>query len=87
MTISTGAAQAASTASEQLEASGGAAPLPPAYEPPEDYALVLLKYADVSEVVGILTEGQTVKSNDVFIPIEPAFGSNSLTGNNYTPQT
>jgi general secretion pathway protein D len=60
--------------------------LPSGYEPPEDYALVLLKYADVSEVVGLLTDGLTVKSNDVFIPSEPAFGSNSLTGNNYTPQ-
>jgi len=67
-------------------AEGGPAPLPPAYEPPEAYALVLLKYADVSEVVGLLTDGLTVKSNDVFIPIERAFGSNSLTGNNYTPQ-
>jgi general secretion pathway protein D len=63
-------------------------PPPPAasYEPPSDYALVLLKYADVSEVVGLLTDGQTVKSNDVFIPSEPAFGSNSLTGNTYQPQ-
>ncbi len=60
--------------------------LPPANAPPEDYALVLLKYADVSEVVGLLTDGQTVKSNDVFIPSEPAFGSNSLTGGTYTPQ-
>ena len=60
--------------------------LPPANETPESYALVLLKYADVSEVVGLLTDGLTVKSNDLFIPSEPAFGSNSLTGNNYTPQ-
>ena len=60
--------------------------LPPAGTTPESYALVLLKYADVSEVVGLLTDGQTVKSNDLFIPSEPAFGSNSLTGNNYTPQ-
>jgi general secretion pathway protein D len=62
------------------------AELPPAYEPPESYALVLLKYADVSEVVGLLTDGLTIKSNDVFIPSEPEFGSNSLTGSNYTPQ-
>lgn len=47
--------------------------------------LVLLKYADVSEVVGLLTDA-TVKSNDVFIPEEPSFGSNSLTGNTYRPQ-
>ena len=58
------------------------------YGPPEGqggYQLVLLKYADVSEVVGLLTDA-TVKSNDVFIPEEPAFGSNSLTGNTYQPQ-
>lgn len=71
----------------------GAAPaggLPPAYEalPGEDgYELVLLKYADVSEIVGLLSDGITVKSNDVFIPSEPGFGSNSLTGGNtYSPQ-
>lgn len=82
VTVSSGRAAAKS------EAPGAAGPLelPPAYEPPEDYALVLLKYADVSEVVGLLTDGLTVKSNDVFVPIEPAFGSNSLTGNAYTPQ-
>lgn len=60
--------------------------LPAAYAEPEDYALVLLKYADVSEVVGLLTDGLTVKSNDVFLPSEPAFGSNSLTGGSYNPQ-
>ena len=60
--------------------------LPPPSATPEGYQLVLLKYADVSEVVGLLTDGLTVKSNDLFIPTEPAFGSNSLTGNNYTPQ-
>ena len=68
---------------------GAAGPLPPAYEPPvgeDSYALVLLKYADVSEVVGLLSQGATIKSNDVFVPIEPQFGSNSLTGNTYQPQ-
>ena len=58
------------------------------YGPPTGqggYQLVLLKYADVSEVVGLLTDA-TTKSNDVFIPEQPAFGSNSLTGNTYQPQ-
>jgi general secretion pathway protein D len=62
--------------------------LPPASEPlpgEDSYELVLLKYADVSEVVGLLTDGLTVKSNDVFIPREPGFGSNSLTGQSYQP--
>src|SRR5206468_9491949 len=65
-------------------------PLAPAYEPPagqDSYSLVLLKYADVSEVVGLLSQGATIKSNDVFVPEEPQFGSNSLTGTNYQPQT
>jgi len=64
----------------------GAAPQPYASLPGEDgYELVMLKYADVSEIVGLLTDGITIKSNDVFVPREPAFGSNSLTGNNYQP--
>ena len=86
ITVSNGKAKsgAASTNYANEEAEAG---LPPGDELPEDYALVLLKYADVSEVVGLLTDGQTVKSNDVFIPSEPAFGSNSLTGNNYQPQS
>ena len=72
--------------SEQL----GSGALPAAYAPPagqDSYALVLLKYADVSEVVGVLSQGGAIKSNDVFIPREPQFGSNSLTGTNYQPQT
>ena len=76
---------------QQAEAGPAAptGPLPPGYEasPGQDsYALVLLKYADVSEIVGLLSPGGAVKSNDVFVPREPQFGSNSLTGNNYQPQ-
>jgi general secretion pathway protein D len=41
----------------------------------DGFEVVPLKYADVSEVVGLLTAGLTVKSNDVFTPREPAFGS------------
>jgi general secretion pathway protein D len=58
------------------------------YAPPgqDSFELVMLKYADVSEIVGLLTDGVTIKSNDVFVPREPSFGSNSLTGNNnYVP--
>lgn len=45
-------------------------------DPSEDgFEIVALKYADVSEVVGLLTDGLTVKSNDTFTPQEPAFGS------------
>jgi general secretion pathway protein D len=80
-------AAAASHAQESAALAGGGAPAQ-FYGPPEGqdgYQLVLLKYADVSEVVGLLTDG-TVKSNDVFNPEEPAFGSNSLTGTAYQPQ-
>ena len=63
-------------------------PVAQMYGPPQGqsgYELIMLKYADVSEVVGLLTDG-SVKSNDVFTPEEPAFGSNSLTGTTYRPQ-
>ncbi|MEQ7873915.1 secretin N-terminal domain-containing protein [Sphingomonas sp. ASV193] len=63
------------------------APLGAAYQPGagDTFELVQLKYADVSEIVGLLSQGATVKSNDLFVPREPAFGSNSLTGNSYNP--
>ena len=41
----------------------------------EAFEVVQLNYADVSEVVGLLTEAAPVKSNDLFTPKEPAFGS------------
>ncbi len=46
--------------------------------------MVPLKYADVSEVVGLLTDGLTVKSNDTFVAREPAFGSAGIQGQ-YSP--
>ena len=52
--------------------------LPTALDPlpgEDGYELVMLKYADVSEIVGLLTEGVTVKPNNVFIRREPGFGS------------
>lgn len=60
-------------------------PPPLGYSPGDSYELVQLKYADVSEIVGLLSQGASVKSNDLFIPHEPAFGSNSLTGGTYNP--
>jgi general secretion pathway protein D len=59
-------------------AADAAGELPKAEDrPPEQdgFEVVPLKYADVSEVVGLLTQGLSIKSNDVFTPIEPAFGS------------
>jgi general secretion pathway protein D len=87
VTISSGAA-AAAVKKDQTAYGPPPGALPPAAEPlpgEDNYELVLLKYADVSEVVGLLTDGVTVKSNDVFVPREPGFGSNSLTGNQYVP--
>ena len=65
--------------------------LPPAYQPlpgEDGFELVMLKYADVSEVVGLLTQGVTVKPNNIFIRREPGFGALSANGNtNYvSPQ-
>lgn len=54
----------------------------PAYVDPypgDAYELVFLKYADVSEIVGLLSDGATVKPNNVFIRREPGFGSMSAT--------
>jgi general secretion pathway protein D len=62
--------------------------LPPSVDPPEgqnSFALVKLKYADVSEIVGLLSNGVTVKSNDSFLPLEPGFGSPGAGGNNSGP--
>ncbi len=39
------------------------------------FEVVPLKYADVSEIVGLLTANQTTRPNDNFMPEEPAFGS------------
>ena len=81
VTISNGVERAASASTFP------AGPLPMAKPPTpgeDGYELVMLRYADVSEVVGLLTDGLTVKSNDQFIPREPGFGSTSLTGGNYT---
>jgi general secretion pathway protein D len=88
ITVTNGKARQATSTSYAAD-TGNEGGLPPGYEPPpgeEAHELVLLKYADVSEVVGLLTDGLTVKSNDVFIPSEPQFGSNSLTGSTYAPQ-
>lgn len=66
--------------------------LPHNEDPPpgeDGFELIPLKYADVSEVVGILSAGVSVKSNDNFTPSEPGFGSTGLAGggggNNYNP--
>ena len=52
----------------------------PTPSPRGNFVVVPLKYADVSEVVGLLTGAQGVKSNDNFSPQEPAFGSAGMGG-------
>lgn len=84
VTVSTGA-PAVRVQSDQPGAVASDVPPPLGYAPGEQFELVQLKYADVSEIVGLLSQGVSVKSNDLFIPREPAFGSNSLTGNSYNP--
>ncbi len=58
---------------------------PPAHTesagPDDVFEVVPLKYADVSEIVGLLTANQTTRPNDNFNPQEPAFGSAGV-GNN-----
>ena len=86
VTVGNGVQTSAQIDGPAVSRTGG---LPPAREPApgeDGYELVFLKYADVSEVVGLLTDGLTVKSNDYFSPREPGFGSTSLTGGNtYNP--
>jgi general secretion pathway protein D len=69
-------------------------PAPPAQlqpytapKPGEDgFEVIPLKYADVSEVVGLLASGISVKPNDSFTPREPDFGSAGMGGTaTYTP--
>ena len=82
--VSTGAVPDQKGGDAPIANSGGGAQFVGPPEGQSGYQLVLLKYADVSEVVGLLTDA-TVKSNDVFVPEQPSFGSNSLTGNTYQP--
>ncbi|HEY3811737.1 MAG TPA: secretin N-terminal domain-containing protein [Caulobacteraceae bacterium] len=73
----------------QQTMSGPSGPLPEHVErdPGQDgFEVVSLKYADVSEIVGLLTDGQSVKPNDSFTPHEPAFGSAGMGGAYQAPQ-
>ena len=45
------------------------------YNPNDAYELIFLKYADVSEIVGLLAGGETIQPNNIFIRREPGFGS------------
>ena len=85
----TGGAAAAGATAGLPGADASAGGLPISADPPagqDGYALIRLKYADVSEVVGLLSNGITVKSNDSFTPMEPGFGSpGNSNGTTYNP--
>ena len=49
------------------------------YNPGDSYELVPLKYADVSEIIGLLSGGDTIQPNNIFIRREPGFGSLATT--------
>ncbi|HZZ86917.1 MAG TPA: hypothetical protein VFE13_01155, partial [Caulobacteraceae bacterium] len=79
------AGQGQAAAAAPAAATGG---LPKAIDRPpgeDGFEVVFLKYADISEVVGILTDGLSVKSNDSFTPQEPNFGALGGTGATFTP--
>jgi general secretion pathway protein D len=79
---------APSAAAAPPPVAAGPIALPQSVEPApgeDGFEVVFLKYADVSEVVGLLTEGLSVKSNDVFVPHEPAFGSAGMGAATYAP--
>ena len=70
-----------------VEATGPAGPLPAHVDEKsgeDEFLVVPLKYADISEVVGLLSNGPAIKPNDNFTPQEPAFGSSGI-GNNGQP--
>ena len=78
----TGIRPIGSSAAEVVPASD--LPPPDLYNPNDSYELVFLKYADVSEVIGLLVDGTTIEPNNVFIRREPGFGSPGATQlNNY----
>lgn len=55
----------------------------------DHYEMILLRYADVSEVIGLLSGGTTIEPNNVFIRRAPGFGSlgsNSQSSYLQTPQ-
>jgi general secretion pathway protein D len=80
-TISGGARGARVAAADTIGPAGGALPQAAVRSAGEDgFELVPLKYADVSEVVGLLTDGLSIKANDSFTPREPAFGSAGIGG-------
>lgn len=81
VTLSDGRKGVRTQAASGDQAAAGPLPRSSDRPPGEDgFEVVPLKYADISEVVGLLTDGLTIKSNDSFTPHEPAFGSAGMGG-------
>lgn len=57
-----------------------ACPRPSVSQPASRTVVILLKYADVSEVAGVLVSGANVASNDTFVPQQSNIGASSLAG-------
>ncbi len=53
---------------------------PPALAPGSETIVVPLKYADVSEIAGVLVPGANVTTNDTFSPTQTNIGTSSLGG-------
>jgi len=56
---------------------------PPPAAPAGDTVVVPLKYADVSEIAGILVAGSSVPTNDTFSPLQTNIGTSSLGGGSF----
>jgi len=56
---------------------------PPPAVPAGDTVVVPLKYADVSEIAGILVAGSSVPTNDTFSPLQTNIGTSSLGGGSF----
>ncbi len=56
---------------------------PPPVAPAGDTVVVPLKYADVSEIAGILVAGSSVPTNDTFSPLQTNIGTSSLGGGSF----
>ncbi len=56
------------------------APPPPTSSAGQITEIVSLKYADISEIAGVLVAGSNVATNDTFSPTQTNIGTSSLTG-------
>ncbi len=59
---------------------GPPTPAPAAPNSNSQTQLILLKYADISEIAGVLVAGSSVPSNDTFVPTQSNIGASSLGG-------